>query len=135
MRGLNKTKLHESEDEYEKFVSDYYKKKIRIGKQLPTIVSFLTNALDDYSLYNITTDKKRVRFGSTYGYNKDTGVEETFSDDKHIIILRFINLSSSRQREVKVKVYEYMRNMFGINLIEYGNPVDVEYINLIENKF
>lgn len=136
MRDLIKNMLRESKDDDDKqFISDFEIKKARAKKTLPLIIKYLTNVLNEYNIYDISTGEKSVMYGSTAYYNDVTGEREIFSSKIPVITLRFIDLTHTQKREVRHKVYEYIEAMFGVNLMQYGNPLDIKFINLEEEEF
>jgi len=136
MRDLIKKVLRESKDESDKeFISNFEKEKARIQKTVPSIIKFLSNGLEGYNLYDISTGERGVAYGSTVYYNDVTGERESFSSKIPTITLRFIDLTHTQKREVRHEVYQYIDAMFGINLMLYGTPLDIKFINLEEEEF
>jgi hypothetical protein len=136
MRDLIKNMLRESRDDDDKqFISDFEIKKARVQKTLPLIIKYLTNVLNEYNIYDISTGEKGVVYASTVNYNDVTGEREIFRAKIPVITLRFIDLTHTQKREVRHKVYQYIEDMFGVNLMKYGNPLDIKFINLEEEEF
>jgi hypothetical protein len=136
MKELIKQILNESKDEQDKnFIFNFNKKKVLVQKITPKIVNFLRNNLDEYYLYDISEDVIRIAYGSTSYYNDLTGEREPFSSDIPRITLRFIDLSPVQKSEVRKKVYDYINDIFGVDLRLYGSPLDVKFINLLEFEF
>jgi hypothetical protein len=136
MRDLIKNILRESKDDDDKiFISNFEKEKVRVQKTLPLIIKYLTNVLNEYNVYDISTGEKGVVYASTVNYNDVTGEREVFSSKIPVIILRFIDLTHTQKREIRHKVYKYIEGMFGVNLMKYANPLDIKFINLEEEEF
>jgi hypothetical protein len=136
MRDLIKNILRESKDDDDKiFISNFEKEKVRVQKTLPLIIKYLTNVLNEYNIYDISTGEKGVVYASTVNYNDVTGEREVFSSKIPVIILRFIDLTHTQKREIRHKVYQYIEAMFGVNLMKYANPLDIKFINLEEEEF
>jgi hypothetical protein len=136
MRDLIKNILRESKDDDDKiFISNFEKEKVRVQKTLPLIIKYLTNVLNEYNIYDISTGEKGVVYGSTVYYNDVTGERELFNSKIPVITLRFIDLTHTQKREVRHKVYNYIEDMFGFNLMKYGNTLNIKFINLEEEEF
>ena len=132
---IKKILREESEENVQKFIENRNKMLIQIEKTLPKLIEFLSENLKEYGLYDIDVKDVSVGYGSTWIYNKKTGKEEVYSGKSKIIILTFVKLGMNQSKEVKRIVLNYIEDIFGIPIMEYGTPLNLKFINLIEVEF
>lgn len=136
MDKLIKKILREDIHQDEKKVTEEHNKKLeRIKKTLPRIIEFLKDALGEYDLYDISVGSRRIHYGSTTVYNPETGKISGFSGDVVVLKLRFIELSEGNKNVVRKKVLGYIQDIFGIQLLKYGVPFEIRFVNMEESLF
>lgn len=123
------------EDDVQEFIKNRELLLQRIEKLLPKIIYFFDKNLKEYNLYDIKTKDIIQNYGSTMVYNDRPDKYDTYRAKSIEITLTFIMLTPSQKFKIVDEVWNYMRNIFGIDLDKYGVPLDIEFVNLTEEYF
>jgi hypothetical protein len=103
-------------------------------KLIPELIKLLKDNFGD-DLYKIDYKIKGVAFGSTWIKDEKTGNSQSYSSEKVLFTLEFINKIYREKREIRDKFSNIIESFTPFNLQLYGCPIDVDFFNYTKEEF
>lgn len=112
-----------------------YEKDLKLAKKLtPELVKLLKDNFGN-DLYKIDYKIKRVVFGSTWIKDEKTNTSQSYSSEKVVFILEFINKNYGEKIEIRRITFETIESFTPFDLTKYGCPLDIEFYNYEKKEF
>jgi hypothetical protein len=129
-----KNKMGLTESDASDFI-EKYEKDLKLAKKLiPELIKLLKDNFGD-DLYKIDYKIKGVAFGSTWIKDEKTGNSQSYSSEKVVFTLEFINKNYREKREIRDKFSNIIESFTPFNLQLYGCPIDVDFFNYTKEEF
>lgn len=129
-----KNKMGLTESDASDFI-EKYEKDLKLAKKLiPQLIKLIKDNFGD-DLYKIDYRIRGVAFGSTWIKNEKTGSSQSYSSEKVLFTLEFINKNYAEKREIRHKFFNIIESFTPFNIAAYGSPIDVDFFNYTREEF